>query len=76
MLGVQLDKANDELEFDTIDTTQYASTSTPPKRSLLKISEKIFDPLGSIESLCHNIEISQQLCIEGIDWDKELQGEY
>ena len=77
VLGVQWDTANDELEFDTIDTAQYASMLPPTKRSLLKISAKIFDPLGVLSPYVITLKsFFQQLCVAGIDWDEELQGEY
>ena len=77
VLGVQWDTANDVLEFGTIDTAEYASTLPPTKRSLLKISAKIFDPLGVLIPYVITLKsFFQQLCVAGIDWDEEMQGEY
>ena len=44
------------------------------KRSVLKLSAKIFDPLGFLSVFTINLKILfQVLCTNKVDWDEELQ---
>ena len=47
------------------------------KRSLLKVSAKVFDPLGFLSPFVIQLKcLFQDLCAEKIDWDQELQGHW
>ena len=47
------------------------------KRSLLKFTAKIFDPLGALSPFVIKLKaLFQQMCVEKVDWDEELQGEF
>ena len=37
---------NDELYMDTADLIEYVHSLSPTKRSVLKFSAKLFDPIG------------------------------
>ena len=45
-LGVCWDTESDEMSFDFKELNEYANTLKVTKRSLLKLSAKVFDPLG------------------------------
>jgi len=52
------------------------STFPPTKRSLLKVSAKVFDPLGLLSPFTIHAKILfQKLCSLKKDWDKTLEGE-
>ena len=43
---------------------------------MLKISTKIFDPLGVLSPFVIKLKsFFQQLCVEKVDWDEDLQGQ-
>ena len=46
ILGVSWNTTEDKLSFNLSELISYAKTLTITKRSLLKMSAKIFDPLG------------------------------
>ena len=46
------------------------------KRSLLRVSSKIFDPFGLVSPFVIKLKLMfQNLCIEGGDWDNPITGE-
>lgn len=48
----------------------------PTKRSLLRVSAKIFDPLGFLSPCTVSTKmLFQRLCIDKINWDDQLDGE-
>lgn len=48
----------------------------PTKRSILRISAKIFDPIGLISPITVNFKMwFQELCSSKVDWDVILQNE-
>ena len=53
VLGINWDCESDKLVFSVL---KYASELPVSKRSLLKITAKIFDPFGISESLCHQFK--------------------
>ena len=46
ILGVKWNTQDDYFFFDLFEITKYMHTLLPMKRSLLRVSAKIFDPLG------------------------------
>ena len=46
------------------------------KRSVLKVTAKIFDPMGFLSPFTIGLKILfQELCVGKINWDETLQGE-
>ena len=71
------DSANDTLVQDVTHIITFAKSLPITKRSVLKLAAKIFDPLGCINAFTINLKmLFQQLCIDKIEWDKPLTGEY
>ena len=54
---------------------EYAQGLPVNKRSILKVSAKIFDPLGLLSPLVIKLKVLfQTLCTESVDWDEPLKG--
>ena len=76
-LGVCWDTASDEISFDFTDLIECANAMKVAKRSLLKLSAKVFDLLGLLSPFTIMMKCQfQSLCLEKLDWDVELQGNY
>ena len=76
VLGINRDKQNDYFFFEFSELIKYVSTFPPTKRSLLKVSAKVFDPLGLLSSFSIRAKILfQKLCSFKKDWDETLEGE-
>ena len=61
------------LYFDLNEVIKYSSNLPPTKRSLLRLSTKIFDPLGFLSPFITQLKILfQQLCVDKINWDHPL----
>ena len=59
--------------FCFFELIAYANDLPATKRSILKISAKIFDPLGLISPFVIRLKILfQPLCFEGRSWDEPL----
>ncbi len=53
----------------------YAGTLLTTKRTVLKITAKIFDPIRFLSPFTIRMKgLFQELCTEGVDWDDELNG--
>ena len=77
VLGSVWNTSSDRLEFNHSDLAKQARLLPPTRRSLLKISAKIFDPLGLLSPFSIKWKILFQiLCNENISWDKELNDEH
>ena len=77
VLGIHWNIETDEIFFDTIETVEYAKTLPVTKRSLLKYTAKIFDPLGVLCPFVIKLKaLFQEMCVEKVDWDEELQGDF
>ena len=76
ILGMKWNTNTDELCFDLGDLCDYAKSLPLKKRSVLKVSAKIFDPMGFLTPFTVRTKMFfQELCSEKTDWDDELQGE-
>ena len=77
VLGVQWDTDTDRIVIDVHDIVQYAQTLPITKRSLLKFTAKIFDPVGALSPFVLKLKsLFQQMCVEGLGWNDDLQGEF
>ena len=62
--------------FNLAELIEYARSLPVTKRSLLKWSSKVFNPLGFLSPFTIRRKILFQfLCFDKIDWDGELQGD-
>ena len=76
ILGLSWDTEVDCFVFQFDDLISFVNSLPPTKRSLLKVSAKIFDPLGFLSPITIGAEILfQQVCISKIKWDQSLDGE-
>jgi hypothetical protein len=76
VLGMAWDTAEDTFLFHLKELVEYAKSLPVTKRSLLKWSSKIFDPLGFLSPFTIKLKILfQVMCLDKIDWDGELQGD-
>jgi len=76
ILGLSWDTEADCFVFHFDDLISFVNSLPPTKRSLLKVSAKIFDPLGFLSPITIGAKmLFQQVCISKIKWDQTLQGE-
>ena len=77
ILGIYSDVIQDEFRFDLPDIIEFSESSLPvTNRSMLKLSAKIFDPVGLLTPFTFNMKIPfQSLCVEKVNWDESLEGE-
>ena len=76
ILGLSWDTEVDCFVFQFDDLISFVNSLPPTKRSLLKVSAKIFDPLGFLSPITIGAKILfQQVCISKIKWDQSLDGE-
>ena len=76
VLGMNWNTLEDETIFSFVELYKYVSSLPLTKRSVLKVTAKIYDPMGFLLPLTVEMEILfQELCIEKTNWDTELKGE-
>ena len=69
------DTKEDKFSFEFGDVVSYMQSLCPTKRSVLRLSAKIFDPLGILSPFVISIKILfQTLCKSKLEWDDELDG--
>ena len=74
-LGINWDVDTDEFHFDLSELIAFAQALPSTKRSVLKLSAKIFDPMGLVTPFTINMKmLFQSLCTTGVDWDDKLEG--
>lgn len=77
VLGSVWNTATDHFVFDLVDLSGQAKKLPTTKRSLLKISAKIFDPIGVLSPFTIQWKILfQELCNERADWDEQLKDDH
>ena len=76
VLGLGWDTSTDQLIVAT--GTQFEETKQPfTKRSLLRATARLYDPLGVIAPIILPMKLLfQQLCVQNCDWDTELDVQY
>ena len=76
VLGLNWNTLSDELFLDFSSLHAYAkSLPLSKRRSVLKVTTKIFDPMGFLTPFTIGLKILfQELCIDKINWDETLQG--
>lgn len=57
LLGIIWDSHTDKLLFDFSDVIEYASSLSPTKRSVLKVTAKLFDPLGLLSPFIIRLKV-------------------
>lgn len=74
VLGINWNCSSDKFIFTVSEILKYASKLPVSKRSLLKITAKLFDPLGFLSPFVIKLKILfQTLCAEKVDWDDTLE---
>ena len=75
VLGLGWNTDSDQLYFDLGEVIKYSCNLPPTKRSLLRLSTKIFDPLGFLSPFVIQLKLLfQQLRVDKINWDYPLEG--
>ena len=75
LLGLLWDSKSDHFKYNFTRLLQCAKDIPPTKRSLLRITAKIFDPLGFLSPFVIRLKVMfQKLCTEHNDWDAEITG--
>ena len=65
----------DKFYFDFKDVIAFVKTLPPTKRSVLRVSTKVFDPLGLLSPFTVGTKILfQTLCKDKVNWDDVLEG--
>ena len=74
VLGMTWNVKTDRFEYDFSKLLEYMKSLPVTKRSVLKLSAKIFDPLGFLSPFTIALKILfQSLCVEGVVWDDALR---
>jgi len=73
ILGISWDSQSDNFLFDFTDLIEYAQQLPPNKRSLLKFTAKIYDPLGLLSPfvICLKV-LFQTPCTNQQRWDEPM----
>lgn len=76
VLGIKWNTFTDEFHFSFEELYKYGKSLLVNKRSVLKITANIFDPMGIMSPFVIRLKMFfQVLCTEKLDWDEPLQGE-
>ena len=77
VLGLTWNYVHDTFKYSIQDLVILARQLPLTKRSVLKMSARVFDPLGLITPFSINLKILfQELCSEATDWDVELSNPF
>ena len=75
LLGITWNSQTDEFLFSFADLIEYALGLPVTKWSLLKVTARIFNPLGLISPFIIKLKVVfQALCAESVKWDEPPQG--
>ena len=73
VLGMNWDTIEDNFFFNFTDLCDYGMSLPATKRSVLKLSAMVFDPMGFVTPCTVEMKILfQELCLDKIDWDSNL----
>ena len=76
LLGIIWDSQSDKFTFDFSELITYISKLPINKRSLLKFTAKMFDPLGFLSPFVIRLKMMfQVLCTDKLLWDDSIQGD-
>jgi len=76
VLGVLWNSVFDVFTFEVGGLVEYANSLVVNRHSVLKLSAKIFNPLGLISPFVLQLKILfQTLCVQGVNWDEPSTGE-
>ena len=76
VLGINWNTPDDEIIFSFAELYNYTSSLRLTKRSVLKMTAKIYDPMGFLSPLTVEMKILfQELYVGKKNWDIELRGE-
>ena len=76
LLGLFWNSQTDHFSFDFTELITYAHNLPANRRSLLKVTAKIFDPLGFLSPFVIRLKVLFQiLCMKGCEWDQPLEDE-
>ena len=76
LLGINWNFESDEFCYNLQEMVEYAQSLPSTKRSVLKLSAKVFDPIGLVTPFTVNMKILfQSLCTDDVKWDDDLEGE-
>ena len=76
ILGVSWDTESDMLMYDFDELWNYVTSLPPTKRSVLRFSARLFDPLGLVAPFTINMKLMfQSMCVDKCGWDEELSQE-
>ena len=71
ILGLSWDTHEDCFCFEFEELIKFVESLPPTKRSLLRVSAKIFDPLGFLSPFTVSTKILfQRLCLDKVKWDE------
>ena len=73
LLGVEWNNTTDTISFNFIELLELAQKFPLTKRSLLKFSASLFDPLGLLSPFIITLKMQfQRLCTDKVNWDDPL----
>ena len=76
ILGVAWNSSRDAFSFDFAELREHLKTTVVTKRLILRLTAKIFDPLGLFSPFVIQLKVLfQDLCVCEAEWDSPLSGE-
>jgi len=76
LLGVGWDSGSDELHFNFSALIDQVRRLPPSRRSSLKVTASIFDPLGILSPFVVRLKVLfQTLCSQRVEWDQPLESD-
>ena len=76
ILGIYWEVIQDDFRYDLSKLIEYAEALPASKRSVLRLSTKILDPIGLLTPFTVNMTVLfRGLCVEQVKWDETLERE-
>ena len=77
LLGISYNSCHDEFTFCFSDLMNQLQKYPASRRSLLRVTASVFDPLGLLSPFVIRLKILfQVLCCRGVEWDSPLEGKH